>query len=324
MTAIANLPDLRPSLLLDFANSGRVDPRIQCTRASAATCYGPDGKLRTVAANVPRIDYDPVTGKCLGLLVEEPRTNLWLNSATAVTQSFAVTAQTYTLSFEGSGSIALTGAYSGDSSAGTVKSGRRVLTFTPSAGSLTCTPSGDVRNVQFEAGAFPTSYIPTEASAATRAADAPYLSGTIPGFDPDRGTLIVSYDYPSDRVSNMVPLSLDAGTQTNSIALASSVAGTDRFLVQAGGVGVFNSGFSPFTTGTRKTSGIAFGAGRISTSSEGRAAVTVTGVAMPVGLNRITLGHSGYFGQSRSNGHIARLAYYPVPVIDSQLQRLTT
>ncbi|WP_302553738.1 phage head spike fiber domain-containing protein [Comamonas kerstersii] len=76
MTAIANLPDLRPSLLLDFANSGRVDPRIQCTRASSATCFGPDGKLRTVAANVPRIDYDPVTGKCLGLLVEEARTNL--------------------------------------------------------------------------------------------------------------------------------------------------------------------------------------------------------------------------------------------------------
>lgn len=75
MTAITNLPDLRPSLLLDFANSGRVDPRIQCTRASSATCFGPDGRLRTVAANVPRIDYDPVTGTCKGLLIEEARTN---------------------------------------------------------------------------------------------------------------------------------------------------------------------------------------------------------------------------------------------------------
>lgn len=81
MTAIANLPDIRPSLLLDFANSGRVDPRIQCTRASSATCFGPDGKLRTVAVNTPRIDYDPVTGKCLGLRTEgEARTNLLSNS----------------------------------------------------------------------------------------------------------------------------------------------------------------------------------------------------------------------------------------------------
>ena len=81
MTAIADLPDIRPSLLLDFANSGRVDPRIECTRASSATCFGPDGKLRTVPANTPRIDYDPATGKCLGLLVEEARTNYLKYSA---------------------------------------------------------------------------------------------------------------------------------------------------------------------------------------------------------------------------------------------------
>ncbi|MEG1202773.1 MAG: hypothetical protein RSD82_11475 [Comamonas sp.] len=81
MTVITDLPDLRPSLLLDFANAGRVDPRIRCVRASTATCYGRDGKLRTVAANVPRIDYDPATGKCMGLLVEEARTNLYTYSA---------------------------------------------------------------------------------------------------------------------------------------------------------------------------------------------------------------------------------------------------
>lgn len=98
MTAIADLPDIRPSLLLDFANSGRVDPRIECTRASAATCFGPDGKLRVVPANTPRIDYDPATGKCLGLLVEEVRRNLlrqpsmlsdtaWVKSEVLVTPS---------------------------------------------------------------------------------------------------------------------------------------------------------------------------------------------------------------------------------------------
>lgn len=183
MTAIANLPDFRPSLLLDFANSGRVDPRIQCTRASTATCFGPDGKLRTVAANIPRIDYDPATGKRLGLLVEEARTNLWLNSAAASSaQSVSVTAQSYTLSFEGTGSIALAGAATGDTSSGMVLGGRRVMTFTATAGTLTCTPSGDVRNVQLEAGPFHTSYIPTGATAVTRAADSIQvdLSGLLP------------------------------------------------------------------------------------------------------------------------------------------------
>lgn len=83
MSVIADLPDLRPSLLLDFANSRRVHPLLQCTRASTATCYGADGKLRIVESHVPRIDHDPITGKCLGLLVEEARTNLLLNSVFA-------------------------------------------------------------------------------------------------------------------------------------------------------------------------------------------------------------------------------------------------
>jgi len=47
-------------------------------RADASTCatrVGPGGYIETVAANVPRIDYDPVTLRCKGLLIEESRVN---------------------------------------------------------------------------------------------------------------------------------------------------------------------------------------------------------------------------------------------------------
>lgn len=75
--AIANkYPPLRPSLLLDFAGSGTVDPRISFSRASSATYFDNKGVLSTAPAGVPRIDYDPVTGECRGLLIEEQRTNL--------------------------------------------------------------------------------------------------------------------------------------------------------------------------------------------------------------------------------------------------------
>lgn len=70
------LPTIRPSLLLNFANSQAVDPRITFTRASTATKYSKSGVLSLVQANVPRIDYDPVTLECKGLLIEEARTNL--------------------------------------------------------------------------------------------------------------------------------------------------------------------------------------------------------------------------------------------------------
>ena len=66
---------VRPALLLPFAQSGTVDPRITFTRASSATYFNSQGVLTTAAVNVPRIDFDPATGRCLGLLIEVGRTN---------------------------------------------------------------------------------------------------------------------------------------------------------------------------------------------------------------------------------------------------------
>lgn len=329
MTAIADLPDIRPSLLLDFANSGRVDPRIQCTRASSATCFGPDGKLRTVAANVPRIDYDPVTGKCLGLLVEEARTNLWLNSATAVAQSFAVTAQTYTLSFEGSGSIALTGAYSGDSSAGTVQSGRRVLTFTPSAGSLTCTPSGDVRNVQLEVGAFPTSYIPTEASAVTRAADTAQLQGAQAvgqWLNASQGTLLArSRAFQSKRKQTTIAALTD-GSSANRVMLRGDTSvsqGVGGFVV-ANSVDLLPPGYTPLQPTTGVSVAVSYATNSAAISAYGDILGTSFSGQHPQGIDRLVLGNAPNTGGTEHfNGHISLVAYYPVRITNEQLQRLT-
>lgn len=73
-------PTIRPSLNLDFANSQTVDPRITFTRASTATRTNAKGLIESVASGAPRIDYDPITGVCKGLLIEEARTNLLLRS----------------------------------------------------------------------------------------------------------------------------------------------------------------------------------------------------------------------------------------------------
>ncbi len=68
-------PTIRPSLLLDFANGGALDPRITFSRASSGTYFGPDGILYTAQANAPRFDYSPSTLAAQGLLIEEARTN---------------------------------------------------------------------------------------------------------------------------------------------------------------------------------------------------------------------------------------------------------
>lgn len=117
-------------------------------------------------ADGTRISYDKF--KCY--LSEGQRINLFLNSNIGTTQSITVTAQAYTLSFWGTGSVVLSGAATGTLN-GTGANDRVSLTFTPSSGSVTLTVTGSVLKVNFEAGAFSSSYIPTTSASVTRNAD---------------------------------------------------------------------------------------------------------------------------------------------------------
>lgn len=80
LDADTQYPSIKPTLNLDFANSGKLDPRITFTRASTATYFDRLGVLRTAINNEPRFDYDPVTLEAKGLLIEESRTNLLIAS----------------------------------------------------------------------------------------------------------------------------------------------------------------------------------------------------------------------------------------------------
>lgn len=87
-----DFPVVTPTLILDFANSQKLDSRIKFSRGTGiATRVNRNRLIETVAANQPRFDYDPVTGECKGLLIEESRQNLltysndfsnaaWINS----------------------------------------------------------------------------------------------------------------------------------------------------------------------------------------------------------------------------------------------------
>ena len=69
------------SLDLNFAQASTLDSRITFTRASGATRVNASGALESVAIDGPRFDYDPVSLQPKGLLIEEQRTNLLLQSA---------------------------------------------------------------------------------------------------------------------------------------------------------------------------------------------------------------------------------------------------
>jgi hypothetical protein len=92
MSISQNFPSTRPSLNLNFARSQKLDPRITFTRSSTATYTGGDGLIKIAEADTPRFDFDPTTGDCLGLLIEESRTNLVLRSNTFNTYWSSVSA----------------------------------------------------------------------------------------------------------------------------------------------------------------------------------------------------------------------------------------
>lgn len=76
-----------PSLVLSFADTSSLDPRVTFTRASSATRVNASGVIESVASNAPRFDHDPVTLAARGFLIEEQRTNLRTQS-----QSISATA----------------------------------------------------------------------------------------------------------------------------------------------------------------------------------------------------------------------------------------
>lgn len=82
MSIKANFSIVSPSIVMDFANSKTLDPRITFTRTTTGTYVGANGLIKTAGVDEARFDHDPETGESLGLLIEESRTNFITNSET--------------------------------------------------------------------------------------------------------------------------------------------------------------------------------------------------------------------------------------------------
>lgn len=92
-----------PSLLRDWSTYQTLDhlvgPPIEFSRGSTATFTGSNGLIQSAATNAPRFDYDPITLACRGLLIEEARTNLLLQSQNFGTTWWATTGMARTSGF---------------------------------------------------------------------------------------------------------------------------------------------------------------------------------------------------------------------------------
>ena len=310
------------TLALDFMSSGNMPAGITFTRASPASYQDAAGVIQTAAVDQPRWDY--AGGSLRGLLIEEARTNVLLNSATLNTQSVAVTAQSYVLSFYGTGTVTKSGAATG-ALVGTGAGQRVTQTFTPTAGTLTCTVTGSVTNAQVEAGAWVSSYIPTTGAAVTRAIDQCLISSaSMSWFASPGGSWFAEFDFfnPTPNNARIISKGNSAGDLAPLFLFTSPLSAS-----QYDAVGFFNTSTtvapntvvkmaSTWAVGQAK---LCANGGAVATSAaltHGYPELVAAGVSIMTPFN----GSSA----DNSSGHIRRVQYWPRVLSDAEMQQVTT
>ena len=388
----------------------------QLEQRSAVTAYTPTTTqpitnyipvLETAASGVARFDHNPTTFESLGLLIEESRANLILQSedldttwaetratlslnsviapsgaltadvliastdndthftsqtftGTAAAHTFTVYAKAYGLNhvalrlFNGTAQVGLAYYNLSTGATGTVTAGTAAITSVGNgyyrcsltatlAASASCTADIQLANAdntnsfagnafsgvtlwgaQLEAGAFPTSYIPTVASQVTRAADAASMTGTnfSSWYNQAQGTLYAEASVIG-ATADAVIASANSGTTNNDIRLrVLSSSNSLGFRVFADGVSqaalsttnAFTVGQEFKSVGVYKVNDFAFSANGLPVTTD------TTGV-----LGVVTQFQLGAVGAvSVLNGHIRKLSYYPLRATNAQLQGLTS
>jgi hypothetical protein len=313
-----------PKLSFDF--TAAVLPAIfTFTRTgNTATVTDSSGQIVAVSADQPRFLYDPVTLVCKGLLIEEARTNLLLNSlidgTDLATQTVTTTAAAHTLSFYGSGAVELSGTFTTTIVGAGAYPARTTLTFTPTAGSLTLTVTGTVQFAQLEEGGYATSFIPTAASQVTRTADICDVTGTnfSDNFSVSDGSFFCAFRSLNNLLRNRLIYTLNDGSTQNYVGVGSrSLSDVFAARIRSLGGTVTNLGanFGQGTDAPQQTM-IGIQTNNIGLSFRGLT-TEVAAVATPPGINRLFFG--GFTSVSQSF-ELTKFSYWPQRVKNAELQ----
>jgi hypothetical protein len=179
-----------------------------------------------------------------------------------------------------------------------------------------------VWGAQLEAGAFPTTYIPTTAATVTRAADVVSMTGTnfSSWYNQSQGTLIAT--TPSGIALYGASNTTYFGISTGAINATSSVG--DGIKYGSGSPGTYTRFFVIASSGIQVDSNSAINASKIALAyAINNFAIVRSGSVftdssgnVPTGMDTFTIRGQGFQCYSR-------ITYYPVRLPDTQLQALT-
>jgi hypothetical protein len=183
---------------------------------------------------------------------------------------------------------------------------------------------------QLEAGAFPTSYIPTTTAAATRAADVASITGSAfsSWYNATQGSLHAEYSIPFDSSTSIFPIIAGFSDNTfNNTAMHYNRTIDDgrRALVRSGGTSSFDQpNASAYVYGQIGKQAFAYTSSEFAFSAVSAAPAVSSSITWPT-VDRFGMGNSAFVGGSNSylNGTIRRLAYWGQRLSNSTLQSIT-
>ena len=388
------------------------DELITFARATGGGRFNASGQYEWLPANEPRIDYDPVTGECRGILIEEQRTNLltasedftggpWRTSRASIASAPLIAAPSgvvggvkklvestdagshfvgFTQPVSSGGSYAFTifvkaaerssvriealtingwdvsliatinlstlsieSSFPGSFSVRLVGDGWVRISVTTKAATTgnkvmsvsTALPAGNISyagdgtsgifiwGAQLEAGAFPTSYIPTTTAQVTRAADVCSADNLSPWYRADEGTLMVDWNLPVNTSDNN-QLAAFGSVVASSMAIRMGVNNGRRVRAFAqDSAGVFQYAVDGPVEVSRTIGKSAFSyksKDDFAVSSAGSIQKDMSGDISGLSVNTLRVGRNG---GTYANGHIRRIRYIPRRISDTELQALT-
>jgi hypothetical protein len=330
-----------PSLMLDFS-TGVAPAQITTTRAgNTATQINSSGNIELVNADTPRLDYDPITKVCKGLLIENARTNLLRNSlvdGTNLNTQSVTTAdigtQNYILSFYGTGTIVVSGAVSQTLNGSGAYPIRTFLRFTvPPLSTVTLTVSGTVQYAQFElvefpfTALYPTSFIPTDSTVKTRALDDVRVNTLTPWFNSVQGTLFAAASsYNSASTGNARAIcDLGSGVGANRLILRyGNTTTSPNFRAVLGNTSIMDANgtagtvaintFYKMALGYKSTDSAGYLSGtQVATSATAYSSFVPTALYLGTGNTSVPL-----------DGHIQQIRYYSQRLTNAELAAITT
>tara|TARA_R110000822_G_scaffold68577_1_gene166848 strand:+ start:702 stop:1688 length:987 start_codon:yes stop_codon:yes gene_type:complete len=295
---------------------------LTATRNTTATRVNSLALIESVAANVPRLNYDSV-GAPPVILFENQRTNLLLNSASLSTQSITTTASLHTLSFRGTGTVTLSGSFTG-SLAGTGANNRVTLTFTPTSATLTVTISGTCNNGQIELGGFATSNIPTLGSAVTRNQDLFSKTGITDLIGQNEGVFFLEMKALFNDSTNR-QISISDGTSNNTIIIGYGASANQLSLVLRQNSSTIFQSFPSITNAlVINKIALSYKSGNIGVFVNGVKIISNTSTFTYPSNTFNTLSSDFGNGANRYFGSIKGLQLYKTQLTDAECVSLTT